>query len=553
MVNGLYGSSADWRFAAEQFVKRLPGKVYVHRSECNHSKLTYDGVDIMGERLAEEVHQVVQRKRNLRKISVVAHSLGGLISRYAIGRLYEESTSEEPCLNMEKHSDQESMCRGGKIAGLEPMNFIASATPHLGSRWNKQLPFLFGVPLLEQTAAETAHLIVGRTGKHLFLSDRDDGKPPLLVRMVEDGDDGKFIALNFEKDIVGWSTSSIRRQHELPKLELEANNEKYPHVIHVDTANSEGTQQEDSVDTSLTDSPEEHVQLLKTNRVLSADNVCFVSGKGGDEQNLWPSANSAGNGKHSLSPPLAIFHGSNEGTLGELQESVGVETLGRRDSQNALKYATETLVHRGQSLVLKWAAPTPPQATRADSTVTPTLQPQENFIMSPFSRGPTTTSARKFPDFSQTESSDISFIGAPTQRRSVDRSGGASSPPRLSTGSDTYEHNSFEAPRSGWGLDTFGSESTSNSHTSVSSSLPAEDMEAEMRRLRLELKQTMDMYSTACKEALTAKQKATELQRWKEEEQRSQDGRLTEETALALIEQEKAKARAAIEAAEAMR
>lgn len=34
-----------------------------------------------------------------------------------------------------------------------------------------------------------------------------------------------------------------------------------------------------------------------------------------------------------------------------------------------------------------------------------------------------------------------------------------------------------------------------------------DDMEAEMRRLKLELKQTMDMYSTACKEALTAKQK----------------------------------------------
>lgn len=34
-----------------------------------------------------------------------------------------------------------------------------------------------------------------------------------------------------------------------------------------------------------------------------------------------------------------------------------------------------------------------------------------------------------------------------------------------------------------------------------------EDVEAEMRRLRLELKQTIDMYSTACKEALSAKQK----------------------------------------------
>lgn len=32
-----------------------------------------------------------------------------------------------------------------------------------------------------------------------------------------------------------------------------------------------------------------------------------------------------------------------------------------------------------------------------------------------------------------------------------------------------------------------------------------------MRRLKLELKQTMEMYSTACKEALTAKQKVKEI------------------------------------------
>jgi hypothetical protein len=36
-------------------------------------------------------------------------------------------------------------------------------------------------------------------------------------------------------------------------------------------------------------------------------------------------------------------------------------------------------------------------------------------------------------------------------------------------------------------------------------------MEAEMRRLKLELKQTMEMYNTACKEALTAQQKVYEL------------------------------------------
>lgn len=288
MVNGLYGSSADWKFAAEQFVKRLPGKVYVHRSECNHSKLTYDGVDLMGERLAEEVRQVIQRRRNLRKISFVAHSLGGLISRYAIGKLYEDSVREEPCLNMDMHSDQDNIYRGGMIAGLEPVNFIASATPHLGSRWNKQLPFLFGVPLLERTAAETAHFIVGRTGKHLFLSDKDDGKPPLLVQMVEDCDAGKFMSAlrsfkrrvayaNITYDhIVGWRTSSIRRQHELPKLPLTASDEKYPHVINVDTgAKPESHQQEDSVEASLADSLEEMMISGLTQVTWERVDVCF--------------------------------------------------------------------------------------------------------------------------------------------------------------------------------------------------------------------------------------------------------------------------------------
>ncbi|KQK01066.1 U-box domain-containing protein 35 [Brachypodium distachyon] len=195
----------------------------------------------------------------------------------------------------------------------------------------------------------------------------------------------------------------------------------------------------------------------------------------------------------------------------------------------------------------KWTPPPPPAARAMPSDSAdgfPTMPMQDNFIMSPFSRGPTTSARKAFPDFSLPESSDISFIGGP--RRSVDRY-----PPRLSTGSDS-QYDSFDGVRPGgslWG-DSFGNESTSNSQTSTASGV--EDMEAEMRRLKLELKQTMDMYSTACKEALTAKQKAMELQRWKaEEEQRSQDGRLTEESALALIEQEKAKARAAIEAAEA--
>ncbi|XP_010519837.1 PREDICTED: U-box domain-containing protein 51 isoform X2 [Tarenaya hassleriana] len=79
----------------------------------------------------------------------------------------------------------------------------------------------------------------------------------------------------------------------------------------------------------------------------------------------------------------------------------------------------------------------------------------------------------------------------------------------------------------------------------------AREIEAEMRRLKLELKQTMDMYSSACKEALTAKKKANELHQWQMEEARKfEEARLAEEAALAIAEMEKAKCRAAMDAAE---
>nr|CAB3473366.1 unnamed protein product [Digitaria exilis] len=90
------------------------------------------------------------------------------------------------------------------------------------------------------------------------------------------------------------------------------------------------------------------------------------------------------------------------------------------------------------------------------------------------------------------------------------------------------------------------------SDVSSSRSQAQREVEVEMRRLRLELKQTMDMYNAACKEALNAKQRAKEMQLLKlEEARRLEEARHAEEAALALAEMEKAKCRAAMEAAEA--
>uniref|UniRef100_A0A7N0URN2 RING-type E3 ubiquitin transferase n=1 Tax=Kalanchoe fedtschenkoi TaxID=63787 RepID=A0A7N0URN2_KALFE len=128
--------------------------------------------------------------------------------------------------------------------------------------------------------------------------------------------------------------------------------------------------------------------------------------------------------------------------------------------------------------------------------------------------------------------------------------------PRMSSVSDT-DYRSYELPSAG------RMSTDVNSSMDLSSAFPvkeghsytsqaAEDLEAEMRRLKLELKQTMDMFSTACKEALSAKQKAVELQRWKmEEEKRLEEAHLAEEAAMAVVAKERAKSRAAIEHAEA--
>jgi len=56
-----------------------------------------------------------------------------------------------------------------------------------------QLPFLLGVPILEKLAAPIAPFFVGRTGSQLFLTDGKPEKPPLLLRMASDCDDGKFL------------------------------------------------------------------------------------------------------------------------------------------------------------------------------------------------------------------------------------------------------------------------------------------------------------------------------------------------------------------------
>ncbi|KAF8410279.1 hypothetical protein HHK36_002804 [Tetracentron sinense] len=272
-------------------------------SECNSSMLTFDGIDLMGERLAEEVISVIKRSPEVQKISFVGHSLGGLIARYAIGRLYGQDFRGEHSqgngnfeIDGSGNSCMEEKSKG-KITGLEPMNFITSATPHLGSKGHKQVPMLGGFNIVEKVVS-CSSWILGRTGKHLFLTDNDNGNPPLLLQMANDSGDLQFISalqsfrhyvrtvrpelqvsrqylallesvrgsdypsiltcifllilyplaskedLTLLKDLVGWRTSSIRRENELPKHQHLLKNNKYLHIVNVEAPKTASPQRE---------------------------------------------------------------------------------------------------------------------------------------------------------------------------------------------------------------------------------------------------------------------------------------------------------------------
>ena len=82
-----------------------------------------------------QVLEVTKHNPKLRKISFVAHSVGGLVARYAIGILYQPFVGD--VVDLSSYNFRENA--RGTIGGLEAVNFITVATPHLGSRGNKQV------------------------------------------------------------------------------------------------------------------------------------------------------------------------------------------------------------------------------------------------------------------------------------------------------------------------------------------------------------------------------------------------------------------------------
>ncbi|KAJ1258083.1 hypothetical protein BS78_10G046600 [Paspalum vaginatum] len=345
LVHGIMASPKDWTYGEAVLKRRLGGKFFIYASSANIYTKTFDGIDMAGRRLADEVLDVVKKMSGLRKISFLAHSLGGLFARYAIAILYSQETKNAGQSSSRvvptASESAKSQCTSvlGAIAGLQPINFITLATPHLGVRGRNQLPFLQGLSILEKLAAPLAPLIVGRTGAQLFLTDGDPSKPPLLLQMASDCEDKKFILAlaafknrvlyaNVSYDhMVGWRTSSVRREKDLVKPSHRSLR-GYKHIVNVEYCSPVSSQsphfpskaaraKEAAQRTPNTENTEEYHQMMEEEMIHGLQKVGWRKVDVNFHSSFWPY--SAHNSIHVKNEWL---HNAGAGVIAHVADSI---------------------------------------------------------------------------------------------------------------------------------------------------------------------------------------------------------------------------------------
>ncbi|KAG7665895.1 uncharacterized protein J8A68_000518 [[Candida] subhashii] len=174
LVHGLWGNPTHLSYLEKQITQNIipsQGKdndndneiIQVYKTGSHSGYMTYDGIDINGKRISDEILTETKRLENnpdhkIIKFSIIGYSLGGLIARYSIGILYSH----------------------GYFNSIKPINFVTFCTPHVGVR-NPMTPTR-SIRIYNKLAPLTLAI----TGRQLFLTDKV-GKfnKPLLVWMAD--------------------------------------------------------------------------------------------------------------------------------------------------------------------------------------------------------------------------------------------------------------------------------------------------------------------------------------------------------------------------------
>ncbi|KAL3422474.1 lipid particle protein [Phlyctema vagabunda] len=159
LVHGLWGNPNHLEVMAKSLREKHPQEsLHILVAKRNSGSFTYDGIELGGERVCHEIEQEIENLgkagQEIKRLSVVGYSLGGLVARYAVGLLDSK----------------------GFFDKIKPVNFTTFATPHLGVRtplrgWHNHIWNVLGARTLSTS------------GRQLFTIDkfRDTGRPLLEV------------------------------------------------------------------------------------------------------------------------------------------------------------------------------------------------------------------------------------------------------------------------------------------------------------------------------------------------------------------------------------
>ncbi|SCV03617.1 LAMI_0H09604g1_1 [Lachancea mirantina] len=171
LIHGLWGNHSHMNAIKEVFAKTLddPNVIFFAPRQSGYFK-TFDGIEIIGYRTLTEICQVVlgYKRGTITKISFIGYSMGGLISRFIIGKMFTE------CHDL--------------FQDIEPGLFITFATPHLGVHFHVPepdggwscSPHHRHRQLLSIVLSLLGTTILGRTGRQLFINDSPENQSILL-------------------------------------------------------------------------------------------------------------------------------------------------------------------------------------------------------------------------------------------------------------------------------------------------------------------------------------------------------------------------------------
>ncbi|TPX40013.1 hypothetical protein SeLEV6574_g06858 [Synchytrium endobioticum] len=193
-------------------------EIRILNSDVSVGFQTYAGVDQCGERLVSSIEARIAALAKsdaaaVTRISFIGYSLGGLINRYAVGRLYAQHFFD----------------------AVRPINFITIASPHLGVRKR-------GVDTSERVFNSVVPMLTSRSGIQMSLADMyDRGLPLLVVMCVPTLPFYKALAMfkrrqaaaNIHRDrSVSYTTASFSRQNPyLRWMPTPEHGEKYPSLV----------------------------------------------------------------------------------------------------------------------------------------------------------------------------------------------------------------------------------------------------------------------------------------------------------------------------------